>query len=135
MEVALGLIRQGDDFVLQKRPNDPDIGAAGLIGCFGGKVESGEHANKAMTVAREVGEESTLITQPEDWTFVCDFPVYSDYRREVVEVRAHIFAIVIESHITVEAREGEIVRAKVSELDEYLDRMTPATQELARRII
>ena len=62
--VAMALMRQGDGFLLQLRDGDPKIGAAGKVGCFGGKVEPDEPLITA--VCREIAEETTVKLNPAD---------------------------------------------------------------------
>lgn len=61
VHIAMCLIRQEDHYLLQHRLGDAMIGAAGLIGCFGGKIEDNETPEQA--VCRELYEADESVQE------------------------------------------------------------------------
>lgn len=133
LEVAFALIEQGDNYLLQLRGNNPMIGGAGLIGCFGGKIESGETPKD--TVTREIAEETSLKIKQKDFVNIGKVEVRSDHRLETVQVTAHVFKIQAPVSEAVSALEGELVIIAKDEVENYLDKMTTGTSACFERII
>lgn len=133
LEICLGLLQQNGTYLLQRRGDDPRIGAAGLIGAFGGKIEAGESPNEA--VARELGEETSIATFPERFTYIGQIEVASDHQLEPVMISAHVFQLVLADGVRVTTDEGELVRlTKENALrDKHL--LTPATKALFEELI
>lgn len=130
--IALGLIQQGDNYLLQLRDGDPKIGAAGLIGCFGGKIEDGE--SPAEAICRELAEETSLTPMLEDAEELGLVEVISDHQLEPVQVKGHSFRIVIGEKL-LEAKEGKVVTIHQSNIGERLNEMTPGTRAVFKAFI
>lgn len=128
MTIALGLIEQGDSYLLQLRPNKRQIGAAGLIGCFGGKKEEGESPIEA--VSRELNEETTLKSSVGDFEELGEVNVISDNELQPVKIKGHLFRIAVDLKLDIKARSGhgELVILPKDEASEYLDKMTVGTR-------
>lgn len=126
LSVSIGVIRQQGEYVLQRRGDDPRIGAAGLIGAFGGKIESGEAPHDA--VVRELSEETTL--EDEDMTVrrVASYDVVSDNKLEEVIGHIEAFLVAVDASVAIRALEGTIVRLRDDQVEAQLAQMTPATR-------
>jgi 8-oxo-dGTP pyrophosphatase MutT (NUDIX family) len=133
MVIALSLIEQDDNFLLQLRGENPMIGGAGLIGCFGGKLEHGESALAA--VCREVAEETTHRPTEEDFTVVGSVEVVSDHKLETVKVYGHVFRLLLGNDVALTAKEGELVALPKNEIPKYLDKMTTGTRACFEQFI
>ncbi len=133
LNIALGVIEQGDHYILQLRNGDPKIGAVGLIGCYGGKIETDEAAIDA--VCRELSEETNLRPQSHEVRFLDIIHVISDRDNESVKIHAHVFHVPIEEDTVIETREGELVMMNYSEVMSSLDKMTPGTRACFERLI
>jgi ADP-ribose pyrophosphatase YjhB (NUDIX family) len=133
LTVAFGLIEQGDQYLLQLRGDNPMIGGAGLIGCFGGKVESGEAPK--TTARREINEETTLNLIEQNLKDLGSVRVTSDHRMETVRVTAYVYRIKIPSSTIIEAREGKLVRINKRDATEYLNKMTTGTRAAFKKFI
>lgn len=131
--VALGLIEQGDNYLMQLRGTNPMIGGAGLIGCFGGKVEASESPKDAA--CREINEETNLKLKTNDLGLLGEVSVASDHRMETIKVKAYIFEIQIGSEILIEATEGELVTIQKKDAHKYLDKMTTGTRACFEQFI
>lgn len=126
MVIALGLIEQGDDYLLQLRGENPMIGGAGLLGCFGGKLEDGEEPITA--VCREIGEETSHQAKEVDFKHLGKVEVISDHKMEPVKVFGHVFHLILPEGAYIEAKEGELIRLAKHEAAEFLDKMTTGTR-------
>lgn len=126
LAVSICVIKQGDAYVLQKRGDDPRIGAAGLVGAFGGKIEKNETAIEA--VIREVQEETNLTLEPDEVHSAGEYTVLSDNNLEQVIGKISVFTYTIDSQTTVEANEGFVVTYRQDDIRKNLDAMTPATK-------
>lgn len=133
MVIALGLIKQGNDYLLQLRDNKPVIGGAGLIGCFGGKIEANESPNQA--VSREIAEETNLKSLPEDWREVGEVSVTSDHKLETVKVKIKLFEVTVPKSTIIEAREGTLVKMTKQEATKRLAEMTTGTRAYFKKYI
>jgi 8-oxo-dGTP diphosphatase len=71
VEVAICILHQADQFLMQLRDNDPKILYPGYWGLFGGHIEAGE--TPAVAVVRELEEEIAYAL-----TSVEKFGIYSD---------------------------------------------------------
>jgi 8-oxo-dGTP pyrophosphatase MutT (NUDIX family) len=132
LEIVLGLIQQEDNFIFQRRLNERRNGAAGLIGCFGGKIEPGE--TKAEAVAREIGEETTLITSPEDWKQLTDVEVISDRDNKPVKIYGTAFVYTLLPGQSIQAKEGSLVVIPKQQCADSELPLTPATKELLSKL-
>ena len=126
MDVSIGFIKQGDTYVLQLRPNVATIGAAGLVGAFGGRIEPGESPVEA--VCRELGEETSLKLSTEDFSHLGIVKVIAERQKQPLDVTAHVFHTVIGQEDNVIAFDGEVVRMNREQVDENTERLTPATK-------
>ena len=124
--IALGLIEQGDNYLLQLRGNDPKIGAAGLIGCFGGKIEDRE--SPVQAVRRELTEETNLNPTEDDFTELGVIEVVSDHQLEEVRVTGYLFKTTVNTDKSVKAKEGQLVTIPKNKAQNYLDKMTVGTR-------
>lgn len=131
--IALGLIEQGDNYLLQLRGLNPQIGAAGMIGCFGGKIENDESPKSA--VCRELAEETTLIADIENFEEIGLVRVVSDHKLEQVKVLGHGFKISVSPDMLIEAKEGEIISIARSDIPDRLHEMTPGTRAIFEQYI
>lgn len=89
VNIAIGLIQQGDKYLLQLRDGEAKIGGAGLIGCFGGKIDKSE--DPLDTFCREVFEELGLKPNPVEVKTLGQIEVESDHNLEPVKVKGHVF--------------------------------------------
>jgi len=133
LTVALGLIEQDNKYLMQLRSGGPMIGGAGLIGCFGGKVERSE--NPKTAARREINEETNLKLNTDDLNFLGEVSVVSDHRMETVKVKAYIFEIKLGPEIFVEASEGELVTIEKKNVSKYLNKMTTGTKACFEQFI
>lgn len=133
LDVSICVIKQGKTYLLQRRDADPRIGAAGLIGAFGGKIEQNETSIAAA--CRELREETSLAPSEAQLTELGRYTVVSDYKLEPVSVRISAFQVAIDPNLNVIAREGEVVAVTLSEAMNTLEAMTPATRTCFETII
>ncbi len=127
LTIAMAVIEQAEEYLLQLRSGDPAIGSAGLKGCFGGKVEEGEKPLDA--VCRELAEETSLTgLGPKNVRYLGSYDVVSDHKLEMVEVHAEVFGLQLESEIVVRAHEGMLVRMTLQDILEDKASLTPATR-------
>lgn len=132
LSIALGLIVQGSDYILQFRSGDPKIGAVNLIGCFGGKLETGEKPISA--VCRDLAEETNLRPSISDFTKLGIVRVIADYKLEDVRIKAHVYKINIGSEV-IKASEGQLVRLYHKEVADKLQHMTPGTRAVFEKFV
>ncbi len=132
LSISLGMIEQSGEYLLQLRDGAPAIGAANLIGCFGGKIEAGETPVEAM--CRELGEETTVQLNPADMKKLGKVEVESDYQFKSVRITAHIFAAIL-GNTEVEAKEGQLVRMTKEEAAVRLAEMTPGTRAAFEKFV
>ena len=132
MKIALAVLQQGDDYLLQKRGNIPKIGGANLIGLFGGKIED---ETPLQAVCREVAEETNMSPKPEDATHWGEVDVTSDHNLEKVVVNAQIFHIKVAKDFEFKAKEGELVKMTKEQAMKQLDSMTPGTAACFRQLV
>ena len=133
LSVAFGLIQHADTYPLQLREGSPEIGAVNLLGCFGGKIEVNETAVQA--VSRELAEETTLVSDPEDWEYLGDIEVISDHKLEQVKILGEVFKIVVDQSQKIQAKEGKLVCITKAEAMQQLDKMTPGTKKVFERFV
>ena len=131
MEVAMAMINQADVYHLQRRSGPKEIGAAGLVGCFRGKVNEDETAREA--IAREIPEETNLKVSPEKLRDIDGFTVESDHQHEPVKVSVRVFEILLPRGQLVIAKEGELVSWTQEEIMANEALLTPATREFFTR--
>ncbi len=133
LDIALALIEQEGVYFLQLRGANPEIGGAGLIGCFGGKIEE---ETPGVAICRELSEETNLENlSEEDIELIGRVRVHSDHKLEKVSVHAHVFRIVVAGDTDIFAKEGGLVRLTPDEAKEKLDNMTTGTRAVFEEII
>jgi len=133
LDIGLGLICQEGAYLLQRRRSDPKIGAAGLIGVFGGKVESGETALEAT--CRELGEETNLVLSPEEFTHLGEVEILSDHQLEPVQVHATVYCVTVSKMKVVKAKEGTLVLLTKQEALAKSDELSAATRACFEQLI
>jgi 8-oxo-dGTP pyrophosphatase MutT (NUDIX family) len=126
IQVAIGLIQHGENFLLQLRNGDPKIGGAGLIGCFGGKIAEGE--DPLTTFCREVFEEAALKPHPSRVKKIGIVHVESDHNLEQVKVTGHVFHWHYKNPKIPKIKEGELVIMSKDQAMASLDKMTTGTR-------
>lgn len=132
LDIALALLKQKDEYLFQKRGDMPEIGAAGLIGLFGGKIE-GEAPLQA--VCRELDEETNFAPDASDAKFVGEVKVVADHKLEDVNINAQIFGFTLSKDYVLRAKEGTLVRFTKQKVFENMDLMTPATRACFENLI
>ncbi|MGC1176745.1 MAG: NUDIX domain-containing protein [Candidatus Saccharimonadales bacterium] len=139
LEIAIGLIEQDDEYVLQRRDNRSRIGAAGLIGCFGGQIKTKPDDTLAETpaeaVARELAEETNLVTAPEQWERLGHVSVTSDRDHETVKIEAEIFRYRLETGFVMVASDGQVIRIKQRAVHEKTPELASATKAVFEELI
>lgn len=133
LDIVMAVIKQEDLYHFQFRNGPKQIGAAGMIGCFGGKIEDEETPLQA--IMREVAEETNLYPVEEDLRYVGEVNVESDNNLEPVKIHSMIFKYMVDSSVTVEAREGELVSLDSKRIKIELDTMTPSTRACFETLI
>jgi 8-oxo-dGTP pyrophosphatase MutT (NUDIX family) len=133
MEIAIALIQQGDEFLFQLREGERRIGAVGLIGCFGGQIQENETEQEA--VARELIEETSFETKPEEWIKIGEVDVDSDRDHKSVRIHAHVFANRLSTDETITANEGQLVRMTLMQAKRSKEKLTPATKAVFEQLL
>ena len=131
MDISMAMICQIDSFHLQRRNGPKRIGAAGLVGCFGGKVEQGETPKEV--IIREIPEETSISIVSGDTRQIDSFSVESDFQHQPIKINATVFEIILPYGTEVVAKEGELVSWTPKEIKEHESQLTPATREFFSR--
>ncbi|HSX18204.1 MAG TPA: NUDIX domain-containing protein [Candidatus Saccharimonadales bacterium] len=126
IHIAIGFIQQDDKFLLQLRNGEAKIGGAGLIGCFGGKIDDGE--DPLVTFCREVLEEASLNPKPHEVKKLGVVNVESDHMLEPVKVTGHVFHWQLKDRTKPKIKEGELVLMTRDEAMANLDKLTTGTR-------
>lgn len=126
LKIVMAVIEQNGTFHLQYRNGDKKIGAAGLVGCFGGKIEQNESNLEA--VCREVAEETNLTPIIDDMHNIGKVDVMSDNNLKPVAIEGHIFRYMIDKNVIVQAKEGILMSYTLDQVRENLDKMTSGTK-------
>ncbi len=126
LQIAFCLIEQGDLWHLQLRDGDPKIGAAGLIGSFGGKIE--ENEDPLLAICRELREETSLAPLEDQLRFLGIVEVVSDHQLEPVKVVCHVYQLSLDPDMEITALEGQLTTIAKAEAHIHLHRMTPGTR-------
>jgi len=132
-EIGMGLIRQGEAYLLQLRNGEQQAGALNLIGCFGGQIEPDE--TPAQAVCREVAEESSLSPRPEELKYLGEVSVDSERHGQAITVHSSVYLIKVPWRTVVEAKEGELIKMTSAEVRAHPDKMTPATRACFEQLI
>lgn len=137
MRIVLGLIEQGDNYYLQLRGTDPRIGAAGMIGCFGGKIEDADEDDPRRAVLREILEEVGLSDEVEDVQDLGEVEVESDHQLEKVKVLANVFRLLLGPDVMVDPNqcEGELIKISRDKVRQNLHLMTPGTKACFEQLV
>jgi 8-oxo-dGTP pyrophosphatase MutT (NUDIX family) len=133
LEIAICVIEQENKYLLQLRNGDPSIGAAGLFGCYGGKVEKNENPKQA--IIRELSEETNLSISLDNLSKLGEVKVESDYKNKPIIVKAYVYSTILESTKEVLSKEGILSKVHKDKIEEYYDRMTPATLETFKKLM
>lgn len=123
--IAMADLQQGDNHLMQHRNHDPNKAAAGLIGFFGGQLEEGELSAEA--VSREIGEETNLQLNPDDFELIGPFETSMEHNGEELKIVGDLFRHKVPPGVDVAAKEGDIVQIPHANLMAQIDKMSPAT--------
>jgi hypothetical protein len=107
LEIVMVLIKQEKNFHFQLRNGKNQAGVLGLIGCFGGQIESTDKNPKAAA-CREIAEESTLVVKEADLSLA--------------------------GEVKVDAKEGELVTMNKQDIYRNINKFTPATRAYFEQI-
>lgn len=133
VEIAIALLRQHNAYLLQRREGAREIGAVGLVGCFGGKRKPTETGLQA--VVRELGEETNLRLPPGRYMRIGTVEVMSDMKLKPVHIQAQVFTADVPAAFQVKALEGELVSMTLSEMQSETDLLTPATRAVVQQLM
>jgi 8-oxo-dGTP pyrophosphatase MutT (NUDIX family) len=133
LNIVMVIIEQGGLYHLEFRNGPKRIGAAGLVGCFGGKIEQGEEPLRA--ICREVKEETNLNPVEADFVRLGEVDVIADNNLEPVKIHATVYKLILSKGIDVEAHEGRLVSLTESEAKRKVATMTPGTQAAFNQFI
>lgn len=131
LEVAMIVIKQDEKFVLQVRGDDPNIGASGLIGFFGGKVEIkyGRKETYEEAAYRELSEEVFIDASVKGKLVeLGKIAVESDFKLERVRIEAVAFELFLDEKVAIKPIEGGLVYMTRDEALYNQNRLTPATK-------
>lgn len=133
VHIAIGLIQQGDKYLLQLRDGGPEIGGAGLIGCFGGKIDKGEEP--LASFCREILEEMALSPKPHEVKHLGMVRVKSDHQLELVKVTGHVFHWELKTDKKPRIKEGKLIIMTKTEALSSLDKMTTGTRAVFEKLV
>lgn len=133
VDIAVLLIKQGNNYLLQHRNGDPKIGAAGTYGCFGGKIDKNEEPKAAAI--REIAEETNLNIDHAHVKELGKVRVNSDHRNEAVTVGADVFLVEIDPTENVEAKEGELITLSADEVKDNIKKLSTVTRATFQELI
>lgn len=133
VHIAIGLVQQGDKYLLQLRNGEAKIGGAGLIGCFGGKIAKNE--DPLNTFCREIFEETSLQPKPHEVKKPGIVNVESDHQLEPVQVTGHVFHWQLKSSKKPRIREGELIIMTRDEALASLDKLTTGTRAVFEELL
>jgi ADP-ribose pyrophosphatase YjhB (NUDIX family) len=133
IDIVQCLIEQRDLYYMQIRGSEPKIGAAGQIGCFGGKINPGEEPVCAMT--RELSEETNLNLESSDLSYIGKLNVVSDNNNKPVKIKSKVFYAKIDMNTVIAANDGTLFPIHKDRVSEYQDKMTPATRAIFSQLI
>ena len=133
IHISIGLIQQGNKYLLQLRNGEAKIGGAGLIGCFGGKINKNE--DPLYTFCREIFEETSLQPKPHEVKKIGIINVKSDHQLEPVKVTGHVFYWEFTGNKRPQISEGELVLMTKDEALASLDKLTTGTRAVFEELI
>ncbi len=128
LKIVQCVIEQEDRYFLQYRSGSASIGAAGLLGCFGGKIEPNETPEQA--IIREVAEETNLALGSSDLEYLGKVQVVSDYQNQLVNIKSRVYGANIPNSTVISAKEGMLFPVRKDSITAYYEKMTPATRAL-----
>ena len=80
-----------------------------------------------QALVRELGEETTLITQEADFKKIGAFSVVMSHNDEQLEISGECFQIDVSVGNNIKAKEGDIVKIHKTALFDRISEMSPAT--------
>ena len=144
LDVAIVILRQGEDFLLQYRAEDN--GATGLIGGFGGMIEDEKDGGVGLrAIVRETSEEVGVGENQEtarplelsEHEFFRQGMVHvvSDRDGEAVFINGEIFEAWLEKGLPVVALKSVLRRVRQGDLQKAKAKgeLTPATEDALER--
>lgn len=134
LEIVLGVIRQGDEYLLQNRDHNPS-GAADMIGAYGGKIERKKDSGPEEATCRELAEETSLDLLPDDLSLLGEIDVVCDYKGKPAKIHGWAYLILLDSGVALESKEGTLVRMTESQVLSSLDEFTPGTRKCFEQYI
>lgn len=113
LEVAGILIRQGDEFVLQHRDNNPSIADPGIIGPWGGKIEPEDKTPEDAAV-RELLEETGVKTDKKSLIHLISYETTAKTPKNLGKpIVVHLYLLELGTDVVVRCFEGqEVFRVK-----------------------
>src|SRR3989344_1921297 len=133
IHISIGLIQQGNKYLLQLRNGEAKIGGAGLIGCFGGKINEGE--DPLATFCREIFEETSLQPKPHEVKRLGIVNVESDHQLKPVKVVGHVFHWKVKGNKRPQINEGELILMTRTEAMANLDKLTTGTRAVFEELL
>jgi 8-oxo-dGTP pyrophosphatase MutT (NUDIX family) len=130
--IVLAVMRQGNNYLMQRRAKHPKVGAGGLIGFFGGKIEENEDPEKALY--REIAEETTFEPS-KNLKSIGKIQIEMAHTEGRARVTAEAFSIRVPNSTEVKAREWELVEMPVNDVKKHIDELTPATRAVFEEIL
>lgn len=126
LSVAAIAIKRGTLYFMQHREGDSNIGAVGLIGFFGGKIEENEEPEAAAR--RELEEEAHIVFPKEKLAKIGQVVVMSDYNNEPVTIKMIIYEYELPLKAEFLAKEGKVVTMTEREAFANINTLTPGTR-------
>lgn len=127
IKVVICLVSRGNVFYFQHRNFKPEKGGADSIGCFGGAIENSE--SPETTSCREVAEETSLTPKLRDIECIGNVQVIADKNLRQVGIDAKVYQLDLSTNINFKAKEGQLVKMNLGEIQQNLERLTPATKK------
>lgn len=133
LPIAMTALRQGDRYIMQRREGAPAIGEANKVGFFGGKAEEGEAPED--TACRELREETNIVLDPGQITYLGNVRVVADYKLEETNIVASVYSADIPENFVIKALEGALVAWTADEVKAELGSLTPGTYAAFQELI
>lgn len=124
LNIAMSAIVQGGEYILEQRTDDNNNGAIGLIGCYGGIIETGGSPHEA--IVRELSEEIGLQVSKDKLKQMGQVEVDSDRDGGSVHIRAEVFEISIPYGFEIKAQNS--VKMNITNISLRKGELTPATR-------
>jgi 8-oxo-dGTP pyrophosphatase MutT (NUDIX family) len=145
-KIAIAVLVQLDEYLLQYRDPAVTNGAEGMIGAFGGGIEEERDNNDPKTAAinelkEEVGVQITqnkvinFEVEPQNIRWITDVSVMSDRDGRPARVDAEVYEVLVAYGLPVVALEGELrrMRARDITIARQNGQLTPATSEAFKK--